>query len=378
MQMNKKKIVIFTVAAGGGHTAATQALIEYLGETYEIISMDFISQVMHLYIIPGRYSFNDVYNFMLKKNWILLVNISKYIVYCFFGLINPITIRLIRKRLAPLKPDCVISVIPHGNKAALTVAQELNIPFLIIPTDYDPRNYFYWIKDATYDKFYIARVINDPKIDSYIYKTRILHDNVLETGFILRPDFFTPKDRHSLKEKFHITADVPVIMVMLGAAGSDNSYKIARELHKLNTRCHFIFCAGRDETARKKISKLKLPSHITITVLGFTKEIANLLATADILITKPGPNSVSEGIEMKVPMILATFGRTLSWEVFDIDYVTKHSYGVKADTVNDIYRELKQLLESPTLLNNIKHHLEMRDRIDLRKNLQDALAHILK
>lgn len=115
-----------------------------------------------------------------------------------------------------------------------------------------------------------------------------------------------------------------------------------------------------------------------MTVLGFTKEISDLLATADIFVTKPGPNSVAEGVQMKVPLVLATFGRTLSWETFDVDYVIKNSYGVKADTVHDIYRDLQQLLESPHTLNNIKHHLEMREKVDLKKNLLDALAHILK
>jgi processive 1,2-diacylglycerol beta-glucosyltransferase len=376
--MKKKRVIIFTVAAGGGHTAATQALTEYLGSTYEIIPLDFISQVLHLYIIPGRYSFNDVYNLLLKKNWILFVNIANFIVYCFFTSINSITMYRIKKSILPLKPDCIISVIPHGNKAALAVAQELNIPFFIIPTDYDPCNYFHGINDAIYDKFYIARVIDDPKIDTYIYKTGILRNNILETGFILRADFFTPKDPEALKKKFNIPQKVPVVMVMLGAAGSDNSYKIARELHKLNTRCHFIFCAGRDEGARKKITALRLPPHITMTVLGFTKEVADLLATADIFVTKPGPNSVAEGIQMKVPLVLATFGRTLSWETFDIDYVIKHHYGLKADTIHDIYRDLKQLLESPTILKNIKHHLEIRTKVDLQKNLQDALVHILR
>jgi processive 1,2-diacylglycerol beta-glucosyltransferase len=376
--MKKKKIVIFTVASGGGHTAATQALTEYLGSTYEIIPIDFITEVLHLYIIPKYYSFNDVYNFLLKKNWITFVNISKGIVWAFFKMIKPLAARLIKKAILRHSPDCIISVIPLGNNATLAVAKDLNIPFFIIPTDYDPRTYFYHVSNVNYDKFYIARVIDDPKINSYILKTGVRRENVLDTGFVLRRDFFTSKDPAALKQKFNIPQNVPVIMVMLGAAGSDNSYKIARELHKLNTRCHFIFCAGRDEGARKKISALRLPPHITMTVLGFTKEVADLLATADIFVTKPGPNSVAEGIQMKVPLVLATFGRTLTWETFDIGYVIKNSYGVKADTVNDIYRELKLLLESPNTLKNIKHHLEIRKNIDLEKNLQDALAHILK
>src|SRR5579872_3628263 len=112
--MKKKKIVIFTVASGGGHTAATQALTEYLGSTYEIIPIDFITEVLHLYIIPKYYSLNDVYNFLLKKNWITFVNISKGIVWAFFKMIKPLAARLIKKAILRHSPDCIISVMPLG------------------------------------------------------------------------------------------------------------------------------------------------------------------------------------------------------------------------------------------------------------------------
>jgi len=374
----KKKIIIFTSSGGGGHTAATQALIAYLGSTYDIIYRDMFVDVLKLYIIPKKYTCNDLYNDALKRGHILFINILKYMCRFIFILIHPLNVWLIKRAIAPHNPDALISVIPLSNKATLAVAKELNIPFFLIPTDFDPRAYFYEIKKATYEKFYIARVIDDPKIDAYIYATGIRRSNVLNTGFIIRPEFFTPKDPIELKKKFHIPEKVPVVMIMLGAAGSVNMYKIARELHKLNMPCHFIFCAGRHSGILSKINSLKLPSYVSLTVLGFTQEIAELLSTADIYVTKPGPNSISEALQMNVPMIIATFGRILSWEKYNVNYVVQQSYGVRADSVHDIYREIKHLLESPKELASLREHLQIRKRENLQNNLLDALAHIMR
>ncbi len=49
---------------------------------------------------------------------------------------------LLEKYLTQHQPDLIISVIPLINNLVLKVAQKLNIPFLLIPTDLD-RNYCY-------------------------------------------------------------------------------------------------------------------------------------------------------------------------------------------------------------------------------------------
>lgn len=284
--------------------------------------------------------------------------------------------RLIKIKLLQLNVDCVISLIPLVNDAILHVCQELDIPFFLIPTDFDQRTYLYGIKNPTYKKFFIARVIDDAKADEYLHNAGIQPNQIIDTGFILRADFFEPKDPAALKKKLQIPEKTPVIMIMLGSTGSDNTYVIARELHKINIPCHVIFCIGRYKKIERKINALKLPDHITIQVIGFTQDISDLMATADIFVTKPGPNSISEALQMNVPIILATFERTLFWEKFNIGYVTKHTFGIVAHTIHDIYRTIKELLESPLELKKIKDHIKAREKKDIRKNIQDALAHI--
>ena len=113
-------------------------------------------------------------------------------------------------------------------------------------------------------------------------------------------------------------------------------------------------------------------------VIGFTQDIADLLATTDIFVTKPGPNSISEALQMNVPIIIATFGRTLSWEKFNITYITKHNYGIVAKTIHDVYRAIQDLLSSPSKLTAIKNNIKAREKKDIRHTIQAAMARILK
>src|SRR5271154_4546468 len=155
----KKKIIIFTSSGGGGHISAAHALTAYLGSTYDIVVLDMYAEVMKFYLIPGKYSCNDVYNYLLKNGWILTLNMLEHVCRGVFAIINPLSIWRIKQAIAPHKPDCLISIVPLSNRPTLDVAQELNIPFFLIPVDFDPRTFLFGIKNPIYEKFYIAQVV---------------------------------------------------------------------------------------------------------------------------------------------------------------------------------------------------------------------------
>lgn len=377
MQMNKKKIVIFTVAAGGGHTAATQALTEYLGSAYEIVSMDFITDVLPLYIGSKQYSFNQAYNFLLRKNCISFLNFGETLVWTFFKMIKPLSAFLIQKAIAPYKPDCIISVEPLGNNATLLAARKLNIPFFIIPVDFDPRTFLYDIKKVTYGKFFVAQVMNNPKIHQCILNTGVKEDRIIHTGFIIRPEFLEPKDPQAIKKALNIPENIPIVMIMLGSTGSDKAYKIAEQLHKIRARCHIIFCLGRSSDMAEEIKALRYPSNLSIQTFGFTKEISNLLAVADIYVTKPGSNSVAEALRMNVPMIIARFGKNLKWEQFNTYYLPLSDLGMIAEGADGIQRAISDLLNNSERLKRMKANLKAREQANIKQNLLDALARIL-
>ncbi len=373
----KKKLLIFTITAGGGHTAASQALDSYLGTEYDITILNIFKDVIKFAIIPNRYYCTDFYNDALKRQHILFLNTCNFIVRCTFKIIRPFNAWCIKKTLAKYKPDCVISVTPLVNDAIIDAAKALNIPFFLIPVDFDPRTFLYGIHNPTYPKFYFAQTIRDPKIDQYILNKGIKQSQIIHTGFVIRSAFFDHKDPSVLKKERHIPENVPVIMILLGAMGSENTYHIAAHVEKIKKPCHILFCAGQNASMAEKIQALAFPPHITTEVIGFTKNISDLMAIADIFITKSGSNSVAEALQMNVPMIIARFGRSLTWEQFNVHYLTAQKIGIVANSVDDIYRIINELVESPTTLNSMKERMKARKKDDINKTIHAAITQIL-
>ena len=59
-----------------------------------------------------------------------------------FKLLYPFIKKRIKKRLLKEKVDILISVIPWFNDYFLDIAQELGIPFLLMPTDLEASHFF--------------------------------------------------------------------------------------------------------------------------------------------------------------------------------------------------------------------------------------------
>ncbi len=57
--------------------------------------------------------------------------------------------------------------------------------------------------------------------------------------------------------------------------------------------------------------------------LGFTDRVAELLAASDLLVTKPGPGSLSEAFHQRVPVVVTRNVHTIPQERFNTDFVAR-------------------------------------------------------
>lgn len=379
----KKKILIFSAAGGGGHTAAAKALQSYLGDTYDVIAIyTFLEALQSIdplaYVTRNRFTAVDLYNTALAKRQTAFLN-----TFATAGRIGLKTLkypikRLLKKTIDTYKPDCIISIIPFINSALLDVAHERNIPFLILPTDLDPRTYLYDIHNPIYSQFYFGRVVHDKAVDTYISNANIKNHQIIDTGFVVRKEFFEKKNPERIKKQFGIPDNIPVVMILLGSAGSDNTYKIAQALKTITKPCHIIFCIGKHTAMQNRLTQLSFPKHITKQIIGFTDDIANLMAVSDIFITKPGPNSICEALYMNTPLVIASLDKPLFWEKLNITYVQKHNLGYVAQTINELAHITTHLLNNPTELQEIKKRISLYSNENIEKNMRSALAYIFK
>lgn len=378
----KKRIVLFMCKGGGGHIAVAKGLNEYLKDDYDVTTLNIFQDVIGPFdtlrtLSFGKMAGEDFYNFCLQCRWTTVAN--NFVTLGRWGVnLRQNTIEWLMLEFFKFeKPDLIISVIPMLDGALLNVAQKLEVPLLIITNDLDSTNYINGIKDPKYPKLCYTLAFDDKYIREKIVPANIPAHQIRVTGFPLRPEFFKKKNRKAIKKDFALPDDKPIVMLLMGGAGSLANYRYVRALAKMDTPMHLIVCLGRNETLKKNISKILLPSHITTTVIGFTDRIADLMAVSDVIITKPGPGSICEAIASHLPMIIDQTSGTLWWEGLNIDFVKRNGFGDVITNFKEVPTILKKYLENKGYRETIKNRMENFKGVNFSETIKPLVKEML-
>jgi len=360
----KKQIIIFSSNGGGGHTAVSNGLIDYLGEQYAVSVTNALrtvySSVDSLGTLTfGRVAGEDMYNFFLRCGWTNTIQRYSQVGNAYFGWRHDGLVQLTLDYFSEAKPDLVISVIGFINAPLVKACEKLNIPLLILTNDLDSTNYIEGMHPPYYKKLRYAIPFDDSAIRERIRPAAIPNEQIVVTGFPLRPQFFTHKKVEKLKKEFEIPLGKPIVMIFMGGAGSQASYRYVRSLARLKMPMHIIVCLGRNERLKRNIRKILLPEGVTISIFGFTRRIHDLMVISDLLITKPGPNSLCEGLASHVPMLLDMSQGIIWWEKLNCDFMLQHGFAEALTETTRLEDILPKYLKDHTYTDMIKKR--MRD-----------------
>jgi len=271
----------------------------------------------------------------------------------------------------------VISVVPLINGALLDATEQLNIPLIVIPTDLDSRTFVEGINYPSYKKFRYCLPFDDTTIKTTIKNAQICNSQVIVSGFPIRADFFEPKDTAALRQSYGIPTDTPVILLMLGGLGSADIVPFITQLKKIELPVHLLVCIGKSEHLRGALARIVLPEHINMTIVSFTNRVSDLMAIADLLITKSGSVSVCEGLYMGIPMLLdGTSSSILRWEKLNHSFIRKHHIGTTVHKHGDIAQLATKILTSKQKDAPIKNSFSF-EKNDARKELVSVVNSLL-
>jgi processive 1,2-diacylglycerol beta-glucosyltransferase len=268
-------------------------------------------------------------------------------------------------------------VVPFVNNALLESTKALHIPFILLPTDLDIRTFIDNIKTPDYDKFHLILGLHDDEILQQVSKSEIPAEQITIGGFPLRSDFFVKKNIRALKREFKIPVDKPVLMIMMGAAGSTGIYKFIKQLETLQEPLHLIVILGRNEQLRPRIEKITLPKSISMTILGFTQRIPDLMAISDICLTKSGSVSFCEALYSELPILLDATTTSIRWERFNHHFTEKYFVGYTIKRYDALPQLLSQLLHNPQIMDRMKKNIVTIEKKQLDKNIKPIVQKLL-
>lgn len=357
----KKKLSISVVTAwyGGAHYATYNALNSIIEQQQRpwilnTVDVDELADLLlkqqktvDVYKIISGVSGGELYNRMLKSGWTWLHLPLLFLNKLLLKLNYDTGIKFGAQYWCEQQPDLVVSLLPLYNKLLWESLQKgkPGTPLVTVCVD---------LAD-TPPGFYI-----EPKTGNYIVcgtekaveQSRFLgvpEERIIKTsGLVIHPRFYESIscDRRAERQHLGLDRDCLTGLVLFGGYGSKAMLEIAKRLERFQKKLQLIFICGRNEKLASTLRESQ--SRQARFVTTFTKDIPYYMHLSDFFIGKPGGISLSEAINMKLPVIVQSNAATLINERYNPKWIKQKQLGLIIRNFRNIDRAVEQFLDPET------------------------------
>jgi processive 1,2-diacylglycerol beta-glucosyltransferase len=348
------RILILSASVGAGHLRAAQALelaLRELSPESYIQNTDVLTLTSPL--------FRRLYG----KAYIDLVNLAPHLLGAFYDLSDVVRtptrrgdqLRRLAQRvnlskvisLLGQKWDLVVNThfLPAQIIALRRRRNRLRLRHVTVVTDFDA--HAFWTNSPT-DRYFVATEEAALSLGHW----GVERGTIEVTGIPVHPVFAKPKSALECRAKHSLDPSLPTILLLAGGFGVGPIEKIYRALLELPAPVQIVAVAGRNAALKTKLSKAAVPARHKVSLLGFTAEIDELMAAADLLVTKPSGLTTSEALARGCAMVIAN--PIPGQESRNSDYLLEHSAAIKINSLSSLTWKLQTLLEAPARLAQIR------------------------
>jgi processive 1,2-diacylglycerol beta-glucosyltransferase len=267
--------------------------------------------------------------------------------------------------LDALAPDVVVSV--HATPAAAMsalAAEGRRLPaHTTVVTDFVAHNQ--WIARGI-DRYCVAA----DEVGHEFVARGIPRERVVVTGVPLRPEFATTLDGVAVRRALGLRVDAPVVLVMAGSHASVGRVPdVLRTLGRLRRPVQGVVVAGRDSALAARLRALAGPSPIR--VLGYVTDVRELMAAADLLVTKAGGMTLAEAMAAELPMLI--YGSLPGQERRNERFASRAGVALAARSRRELGRLLERALTEAEILEHLREGIRRARRPDATQRIVDAV-----
>jgi 1,2-diacylglycerol 3-beta-galactosyltransferase len=340
--IDKPHITFLFSDTGGGHRAATEAIIEAIrneiGDAITTQMVDFLKDYApepfnHL---PEAYP--DIVR--VPELWGAMFDVTdgrpqaRVVTSAFWPYVRSAARKLVRDHHS----EAIVSVHPLANSFALKALGKNRPPFITVVTDMVSTHALWFDKRA--DLILVPTEMARQRALEYHMPPEI----VRVVGQPVSERCSAPVgDKHKLREKLGWPQDKLIVVLVGGGEGMGPLAETARAIDQSGLDIGLVIVAGRNAKLEAGLKELTWENPTFI--YGFTHDLPDFMRAADFLVTKAGPGTIAEALNAALPIIL--YAKLPGQEDGNVTFVEAEGAGVWAPDPLLVVRALTRWISRP-------------------------------
>jgi len=345
--LEKCDVLILSANYGAGHLHVSEALRYYINEIHPDWSIEIydffrlvdplLSQVVEFgyqqvikYFSPGyKLFYSATKEIAPDSNW------QKHL--------NSIGQKEMERFIALKSPKVIVCTFPTpaGVVSELKGQRKINIPLITVITDVTVHSQ--WLHPYT-DYYLVAADIVAQNMEF----RGIPKEKIFVTGMPLRPQFEKNYDKCATFQKYGLDTSLPTVLISGGGKGMlGGSIDIIRKLGRVKPPIQIVIVTGNNKALARRLQLLSRTSRNPILILGFIENMAELMQSCDMMITKAGGITIFEAMEKKIPMIL--YKSLPGHEEANVHFLLQNGAARSAKNWRQIKNIMEELLYIPEI-----------------------------
>lgn len=365
-----KKVLILTASTGEGHNQAAKSLADKFEEHgYSTYSMDLFKET------------STALNTIMSDGYKVLANNLPLVYGAMYRMFNRKSFnnRFLRYGLIMVKnrvleevkaiqPDAIVSTHPFGVGiiSDLKERKKIDCMFMSVVTDFKAHY-------AYVSPFVDAYITGSEYTKDSLIDLNISADKIFAFGIPVKAEFQNCGERIISSED----KDLFKVLIMGGSMGSKDIAKVVKKLTvDADARYHLTVVCGNN-IALQEMLKEKYADVIKLKkleILGFTKNVSQLMDDSDVIVTKPGGLTSTEALSKQIPMIIpfAIPGQ----EIENTEFLVSSGAAIHVKDLDELTTQMDLLLKDRDLymtmienMQNISKHYSVDKIVDLTSHL---------
>lgn len=225
--------------------------------------------------------------------------------------------------------------------SVLTEQFNINIPIATVMTDY--RMQKNWITPHS-NRYYVA---TDETKEDFI-NAGVPDSHIKVTGIPISDKFEKEINKEDWLKQHHLDPHKPTILMSAGAFGVSKGFdQLIQSILDKSPQAQIVMVCGRSKSLKQSLAH-KFKSHPNVLILGFTKHMNEWMASSQLMITKPGGITISEGLTRSLPMVF--LNPAPGQEMENALYFEHKGFGKIANTPEEAVQVVSDLTNHESLL----------------------------